>query len=142
MRDPDERIVLCRTTFKPDWELPGGIVEPGETPRDGALREVSEELGLDLEVGRLLIMDWMPPYLGWEDACELIFDGGLVEPADLDCYVLDGHEIAEVRLVTLAEAGELVTPLSHRRLTIASSLQPGAFAYTENGKILGATDET
>ena len=44
-----------------DWELPGGIVEPFETPRQGAIREVAEELGIDLAVGRLLVVDWMPP---------------------------------------------------------------------------------
>lgn len=133
MRDAEQRILLCRTTFKEDWELPGGIVEPGETPRDGAIREVAEELGLDLDVGHLLIMDWMPPHLGWEDACELIFDGGTVTDDDLAGFTLDGHEIAEVRLVSLAEAADLVTPISHRRLTVAGELGSAGFAYTENG---------
>jgi len=44
MRDQRGRILLCDTMFKTDWELPGGIVEPGEPPRAGAVREVREEL--------------------------------------------------------------------------------------------------
>jgi hypothetical protein len=44
---------------------------------------VREELGIDLEVGRLLVVDWMPPYLGWDDAIEMIFDGGMVTENDL-----------------------------------------------------------
>ena len=36
MRDQRGRILLCDTMFKSDWELPGGIVEPGEPPRAGA----------------------------------------------------------------------------------------------------------
>ena len=33
------------------WELPGGKVEPGERPQDALLREVREELGVQIELG-------------------------------------------------------------------------------------------
>lgn len=134
MRDERDRFVLCETTFKPDWELPGGIVEPGEPARQGAIREVQEELGIDLVPGAVLVADWLPPYLGWDDALELIFGGGRVSEDDLARFTLDQHEIRAARLVTLAEAEPLVTPLSHRRLTVALSLAPGEFAYLEDGR--------
>ena len=133
MRDAPGRILLCETQFKPDWELPGGIVEAGEPPRVGAVREVREELGIDLELGRLMITDWMPPYLGWEDAVELIYDGGPIEEPDLAALALQPAEIRRVALVTLDEAAELVTPLSWRRLSVATSLAAGESAYLENG---------
>lgn len=133
LRDAAGRILLCETQFKPDWELPGGIVEPGETPRTGAVREVAEELGVDLPVGRLLLVDWLPPYLGWEDAIELIFDGGLVDDAAIAAMTLQPTEIRSVRLCTLDEAAALVTPISHRRLALAATLGPGETAYTEDG---------
>lgn len=37
-----------------EWSLPGGKVEFGETVGDCLLREMKEETGLDVEVGRLL----------------------------------------------------------------------------------------
>ncbi len=136
IRDEAGRLLLCDTRFKVDWELPGGIVEPYETPRQGAIREVKEELGFDLDVGRLLVVDWMPPYLGWDDAIEMIFDGGRVRPDDLDTWTLQPSEIAAVALVDLEAAAHLVTPLAYRRLALACSLGPGQLAYTEDGRTL------
>jgi 8-oxo-dGTP diphosphatase len=127
------RVLLCETQFKPDWELPGGIVEPGESPRLGAIREVREELGVDWPVGRLLVADWMPPYLGWEDAIEMIFDGGRVSAEQLDRFVLQASEIRQVQLCTIAEAADLVTPLAHLRLAVAAALEPDQMAYLEDG---------
>lgn len=134
MRDDAGRILLCDTAFKTDWELPGGIVEPGEPPRDGAVREVREELGLERAVGRLLVADWLPPYLGWEDALELIFDGGRVHEDDLADFSLQQNEIRSVSLLTLEQAAAVVTPLSHRRLTVAVGLADGETAYLHDGR--------
>lgn len=131
--DGADRVLLCETQFKQDWELPGGIVEPGEPPRLGAVREVAEELGIDRAIGRLLVADWMPPYLGWDDAVELIFDGGELAESDLAGLTLQPSEIKRVQFCTLAEAADLVTPLAHRRLVVATRLAPGETAYLEDG---------
>ena len=137
-RDCRLLILLCDTAFKTDWELPGGIVEPGEPPRTGAIREVREELGIDRAVGRLPVADWLPPYLGWEDAVELVFDGGIVTETQLTTFSLQPNEIQRVELVTLEAAAELVTPLSHRRLSVAMELSSRTSgtetAYLEDGR--------
>jgi len=134
MRDVRDRVLLCETQFKKDWELPGGIVEPLEPPRLGAAREVAEELGIELEIGRLLVVDWMPPYLGWDDAIEMIFDGGMVAENDLAFWSLQPTEIKAVALVDLPTASELLTPLAFRRLSIAVALGSDEMAYTEDGR--------
>ena len=90
-------------------------------------------MGVDWPVGRLLLADWMPPYLGWEDAIEMIFDGGRVRPEQLDRFVLQSSEIRQVRLCTIAEAAGLVTPIAHRRLAVAAALGPDEMAYLEDG---------
>lgn len=55
----DGRVLSARRTSPPEvaggWELPGGKVEPGESPEAAARREIREELGCDIEV-----TGWLP----------------------------------------------------------------------------------
>ncbi len=55
VRDPAGRLLLVQRGKDPEagrWTIPGGRVEPGETPAAAAAREVAEETGLDVAVGR------------------------------------------------------------------------------------------
>ena len=56
--DDRGRILVVRTTYLgPEWMLPGGRVERGETPHAAAVRETREETGLQVGVDRLVLVD-------------------------------------------------------------------------------------
>lgn len=40
--------------FKGGWEFPGGKIEEGESPQEALIREIKEELNVEIEVGELL----------------------------------------------------------------------------------------
>ena len=62
LRDGTGRLLLVDPKYKPDWDLPGGMAEANEPPAGAAHRELNEELGLDLQAGDLLCVDWVPPH--------------------------------------------------------------------------------
>ena len=51
----DGRTLVLRQAHRPDWGLPGGLLDRGETAEQAVAREVREELGLDLDPGRCLL---------------------------------------------------------------------------------------
>lgn len=48
-KDDNTVLAVSRKTDKTSWGLPGGKVELGETPLRGAIRELKEETGIQLE---------------------------------------------------------------------------------------------
>lgn len=56
--DEQGRILVVRTTYLgPEWMLPGGRVERGETPHAAAVRETLEETGVRVRLDRLVLVD-------------------------------------------------------------------------------------
>lgn len=51
--DEENKVLLCHRRDYDLWNLPGGTMESGEAPWEGAVREVKEETGLDVEIVRL-----------------------------------------------------------------------------------------
>jgi 8-oxo-dGTP diphosphatase len=75
VRDADGRLLLIRRGHAPSqglWSLPGGRVEPGETPAQAAVREVREETGLDVVVGALLATVVVGDYLVHDYAADVV----------------------------------------------------------------------
>lgn len=44
--DAAGRVLLVRPTYKRHWDITGGYVGPGESPRAACIREIHEELGI------------------------------------------------------------------------------------------------
>ena len=130
----DGHVLLVRPTYKNGWDIPGGYVEPGETPADACARELTEELGVELAPGRLLVVDWAPhPAEG--DKLLFVFDGGAVTIAEAGHrFTPDGQEIAEIRFVPDQELSDYTPERLARRLrTAVAARAQGSTIYAEHG---------
>jgi 8-oxo-dGTP pyrophosphatase MutT (NUDIX family) len=134
IRDEGDRVLLCRLTYKVDWDLPGGVVEVGESPRSAVTREVHEELGLDVTAGTLLLTDWLPPWGGWDDALCLVFDGGVLDSTVVDRIVVQPREIRSAQFCTLEQVHERAADFTARRVEAALGHFDSPGAYTESGR--------
>ena len=131
---PDGRVLLVEPAYKPDWEIPGGCVEADESPLTAAERELKEELGLSLPVGRLLATDWVPPRPGRTEGFMLVFDGGVLDPGQAERIVLPADELRGWAWCTPAEAADRLSALLARRVAAAiRARDEGVTAYLENG---------
>ncbi|HET6626499.1 MAG TPA: GNAT family N-acetyltransferase [Nocardioidaceae bacterium] len=135
MRDHDDRVLLCRLTYKQDWDLPGGVVEVHESPQRAVSRELEEELALDLAAGPLLLTDWLPSWSGWDDALCLVFDGGVHDASLVDRIVAQPREIRSAQFCTLEEVREHCADFTARRVEAAlANVAGGGPSYTESGR--------
>ncbi|WP_022923245.1 NUDIX hydrolase [Serinicoccus marinus] len=120
LRDDAGRVLLCELTYKQDWDLPGGVVDPDESPRATLAREIREELGLELPVGDLLAVNWLPRYKQWTDALLLVFDLG-VRPGVTDEAVLQRTELRALHWVEPRHLEGRVAPYVARHLASIGS---------------------
>ncbi|MFG1711184.1 NUDIX domain-containing protein [Nonomuraea sp. M3C6] len=137
IRDEHDHVLLVDPAYKPDWDLPGGMAEANESPAAAARRELKEELGLDIEIGRPLVVDWVSPHGPWDDSLMFIFDGGIRSHQQLSQLKIVDPELCSLRLANPAELSELLRPYVWRRVRAALYALPARLTvYCENGHSL------
>jgi 8-oxo-dGTP pyrophosphatase MutT (NUDIX family) len=97
--DEQGRLLLVKPTYKEGWEIPGGIVEHDESPKQACLREIKEELGLDVSLGPLLVIDYLSRRDRPSDSLQMVFLGGTLSPATIEAIVLPAAELSEYRFL-------------------------------------------
>jgi 8-oxo-dGTP pyrophosphatase MutT (NUDIX family) len=118
--DEAGRVLLVKPVYKDGWDLPGGYIMPGESPRAACTREVREELGIEPPIGDALVVDWAP-LEGEGDKILFVFDGGrLTEDNHARIHFADG-EIKDLRYVSVDELDGYVPARLSRRIRTASS---------------------
>ncbi|MGW8374345.1 NUDIX hydrolase [Streptomyces sp. ODS28] len=136
-RDGGGRVLLVKPTYKEAWDLPGGMAEANEAPHFAALRELREELGLDVALRGVLCVDWVPPHGPWDDQLAFVFDGGVLEAERTTALRPLDRELSACGFHEPAEALERLGPRIRRRTERAlEALENGTPAYLHDGLAL------
>jgi 8-oxo-dGTP diphosphatase len=134
LTDDRGRMLLVEPTYKDYWEIPGGSVEADESPYTAVVRELKEELGLPVQPGRLLVVDWVPPRPARTEGLMMVFDGGILTPEQTAQIRLPAEELRSWAWSTEQEAAQRLSELLARRIAAAARARAeGTVAYLENG---------
>ncbi|HXZ66179.1 MAG TPA: NUDIX hydrolase [Streptosporangiaceae bacterium] len=137
--DGDGQVLVVKPNYRDHWTLPGGVCEFGEEPRAGCAREVAEEIGLALPVGRLLAVDWrLPPELYGPQArpsVHFIFDCGLLP--SLSAVRLQAEELDDCTFAAATELSSLLPAQALPRVLAAIAALPSGCARYVPGAVGG-----
>ena len=103
----DRYLLIKRTKMKrgkenslPEyWDIPGGMVEEGETPSVAAIRETKEEVNLDIVIGPILHEDSNYDESKGTVFTRIVYQAELKDGQDENNIILQEDEHSEYRLV-------------------------------------------
>lgn len=104
IRQDDKILLVQETEGREGWALPGGRMNVGEQPQEGLRREIFEEIGVEITIGKLLDCAVFQSGSGMYHFV-VVFEATLAESAVLPAP--DGQEIKALQWVTLEEALKL-----------------------------------
>lgn len=137
-RDEEQRVLLVETSYKEEWDIPGGSVEAGEPPWRTAQREVFEEVGIDRPLGRLLVIDYVPTEGPMPEGMAFLWDGGLLTDEQLRAITLTDPEILSVKFCAPEDVTRLAKPALAGRIAAAlAAVRENRLALCECGHPIG-----
>lgn len=131
IRDGSGRVLIVEPTYKDRWEVPGGAVEADESPRAACRRELSEELGVELPVGRLLVLEWQGPEPERTESMMFLYDGGVLNGEGIS---LASDELRSYAFVAPDDLdSHLVERLARRLRAGLQAIDEGRLVEMEHG---------
>ena len=115
-RNEEGHVLLVNPTYKEPWEIPGGIVEAHESPRQGCMREVHEEVGLTIKPERLLLVAYRPEGKHSTESLTFIFYGGVLNAKEINQIVIPQNELSEFRFIPPTEIEQFLAAAVAQRV--------------------------
>ncbi len=113
----EDRVLLSRDFGMTNWDSPGGRMHFNESPKEGLMREVKEEIGIDIEVGDPFHTDVFTPINPNKSSRPRFLVAYYATPSDpSQPFVLAPDEIEEARWFTKEEAAAIPVWDEYRRV--------------------------
>ncbi len=102
LEDAAGQALIVKAHYKPYWSFPGGVIDKDETPKEAAIREVKEEVGIALDAANLEFVAVIDRKSIDAQTYQFVFKAPL-ESAMAERIILQSSELDEYLLVTKAE---------------------------------------
>lgn len=93
------QALVVKANYKQYWTFPGGIIEAGETPKEAAIRETLEEVGVDIPSEQVEFVGVINRTSSIATTYQFIFKAPLLTN-QIDKIILQAAEIEAYDLVT------------------------------------------
>lgn len=127
-------LLIVKPTYRDDWLIPGGTIEEHESPRRACVREVCEEIGLSLDITRLLCVEYQSHDGSKSENIQFLFDGGVLTETQIQQIVIPADELARYTFAPYPEALHVLNRKLGRRITQAVRARADQqLVYLEDG---------
>lgn len=127
LTDAEQRIYLLHRNKKgvTQWELPGGKVEPDESAEQAAIRELHEELGVDVVIDRRLGDTQFT-----ENEVTYTYVWFLARIVEGTLTICEPETFDDIRAFSIAEMADM--KLSNNMQQLYKQINKGTISYREN----------
>lgn len=98
LENSEGQALIVKANYKAHWTFPGGIIDPHETPKQAAIRETYEEVGLIIDEKQVEFVAVVDRIGAKFDSYQFVFRAPL-EVAMVDRIKLQASEIDEYTFV-------------------------------------------
>jgi 8-oxo-dGTP pyrophosphatase MutT (NUDIX family) len=122
LRNKNGEILVVKPNYRDYWNLPGGVVEPNESPTEGVIRESKEEVGIVLQNSllKLIAIDYIHERPdGRKDSIYFEFDGGTLSDDQIANIKLQESELDEFRFISVGDTGQFLSKWKSKRIQLA-----------------------
>ena len=134
--DKTGKLLIVKPSYKDYWSIPGGVVDKDESPKEGCLREIREEIGLSISDIEFVSVSYSPDKDDKGESLQFMFDAGVLGDSDISKIKIDGKEIIDFRFVSIEESVKLLNQqgLARRILKDIEAIKKDRPIYIEYEK--------
>lgn len=131
----NDELLIVKPTYKDHWSIPGGVIDEDESPRNACIREVQEEIGLNIENPKFLCVDYTSLTPDKSESLQFIFFSGVLKREQIKEIHLAPDEISEYQFLPIDRALPFLSEkLKHRIPKCLEAMKNKTAIYLEDEK--------
>ncbi len=125
-------LPIVKPNYKENWLIVGGVVDENESPRAAAIREIKEEIGLEIKDLSLVCIEYVAEKGIKTEALHFTFSGGILSNERISQIKLQTDELDTFTFVSPEEAVTLLTPNMIQKISECLKVAEGVVLYRES----------